>query len=212
VQLFLLFFLLCCCIHTFDCYQLKKVILITRHGDRTPMRSYPNTYKWDDYGQLTGEGMNQLYNLGLSMRQHYVVDLKFISEKYVRNEVYARATDKDRTLQSAQSFLMGLYPPGTGSLTADNSEEWYSDLYPGYHVEFNDKKEAALPNFQTVIPIHTTEKKNDLLLHQYKNCPKLGKMRKVFKNSEEWKKKRERSSANFGETGQNSRCGIDKIK
>lgn len=68
--------------------------------------------------------MYQLYSVGKKLRERYV-DTGFLSSSYKRDEVYVRSTDKDRTLQSAQSLLYGLYPPPTGPKTAVSAVNWY---------------------------------------------------------------------------------------
>ena len=91
--------------------------------------------------------MNQLYKLGKKLRDEYMFQREFLSPQYTREEFYARSTDKDRTLQSAQAFLMGFYPPGSGPSAAFHSERWYSDLYPNYHNDFNEKGEGFFLSF-----------------------------------------------------------------
>lgn len=66
---------------------------------------------------LTATGMAQLHSLGTLVRDRYVPAL--LNGSYLREEFHYRSTDYDRTLMSAQSLLSGLYPPGTGQLTAD---------------------------------------------------------------------------------------------
>jgi len=151
--------------------SLKQVWLITRHGDRSPTENYPKLHPWEDLGELTGEGMNQLYRLGDKMRSKYISELGFIPRNYSNKSLYVRSTDKDRTLMSAQSFLLGLYPLGTGPDGVIDSE----DIPRPY-------------NFQPV-PIHSENVKNDLLLHAYKNCPPLKELLAARKTTTEWKQK-----------------------
>lgn len=59
--------------------------------------------------------MNQLYTLGADyLRPRYVDQLKVLPGNWSRDSLYVRSTDYDRTLQSVDSLLQGLYPPGTG--------------------------------------------------------------------------------------------------
>jgi len=59
--------------------------------------------------------MDQLYRLGTKMRSKYIEELGFLPRNYSGGHtIYVRSTDKDRTLMSAESFLYGLYPLGTG--------------------------------------------------------------------------------------------------
>ncbi len=89
---------------------------IIRHGDRTPIISIPTVnYQWKEgIGQLTEEGMRQEYNMGKEFRKKYVEQSHLLPEHYEYGTMYVRSTAYDRTLMSAESLLMGLYPLGTG--------------------------------------------------------------------------------------------------
>ncbi|XP_033080139.1 testicular acid phosphatase [Trachypithecus francoisi] len=94
---------------------LVFVALVFRHGDRAPLASYPTdphkqvaSTLWPrGLGQLTREGVRQQLELGRFLRSRYEA---FLSPEYRREEVYIRSTDFDRTLESAQANLAGLFP------------------------------------------------------------------------------------------------------
>ncbi|GAB1286574.1 Lysosomal acid phosphatase [Apodemus speciosus] len=97
--------------------SLRFVTLLYRHGDRSPVKTYPKDpyqeEKWPQgFGQLTKvcpqEGMLQHWELGQALRQRYH---GFLNTSYHRQEVYVRSTDFDRTLMSAEANLAGLFPP-----------------------------------------------------------------------------------------------------
>ncbi|XP_045234763.1 testicular acid phosphatase [Macaca fascicularis] len=120
--------------------SLVFVALVFRHGDRAPLASYPTdphkevaSTLWPrGLGQLTRvrsgwevrarvggvergrlrlfcpqEGVRQQLELGRFLRSRYEA---FLSPEYRREEVYIRSTDFDRTLESAQANLAGLFP------------------------------------------------------------------------------------------------------
>ena len=147
--------LLVLCIALISCatyvsgYAKAKMIFaseIIRHGDRTPYKALPTApYSWpEDLGQLTALGMQEEYFLGKSMRHVYITQEKLLAENYQADQIYVRSTDIDRTLMSAQSLLLGLYPLGSGPVLANG--------------------EFALPNGYQPIPVHSISIKRDTLL------------------------------------------------
>jgi hypothetical protein len=59
------------------------------------------------FGQLTLTGIEQHQRLGGYLRTRYQ---SLLSSNYTSSEILVRSTDVDRTLMSAQSNLVGLYP------------------------------------------------------------------------------------------------------
>lgn len=132
--------------------ELISVVVIFRHGARTPIDPYPNDpYKnssfWPaGFGQLTNEGKKQHFELGQWIRQRYS---NFMPPVYSERDIYVRSTDVDRTLMSAEANLAGFYPP---------QKEFQSNL-----------------TWQP-IPVHTVEETEDEILSMKKPCPKYNKM------------------------------------
>lgn len=69
-------------------------------------------------GQLTNLGKLQQYELGQYLRNRYK---GFIWEKYDRFETYAMSSDMDRSIESLECVLAGLYPPA--------NEFWHPKLH-----------------------------------------------------------------------------------
>ncbi len=94
---------------------------LIRHGDRTSLVEIPAIpHKWKEGGgELTSKGMLQEFQLGLKFRKKYIEETKLLSETYNEDEIYVRSTNFNRTVMSAQSVLLGLYSPDTGSMLAN---------------------------------------------------------------------------------------------
>ncbi|XP_003801494.1 testicular acid phosphatase [Otolemur garnettii] len=144
---------------------LVFVALVFRHGDRAPLASYPTdphkeaaSTLWPrGLGQLTREGVQQQLELGRFLRSRYE---DFLSPQYRREEVYIRSTDFDRTLESAQANLAGLFPEA-----APGSPE--ADWRP--------------------IPVHTVPVSEDKLLRfPMRSCPRYHELLQETTEAEEY--------------------------
>ncbi|XP_045435249.1 prostatic acid phosphatase isoform X9 [Pipistrellus kuhlii] len=147
--------------------ELKFVTLVFRHGDRSPIDTFPNDpikeTSWPQgFGQLTQMGMEQHYELGEYIRKRYG---KFLNESYKHQQVYVRSTDIDRTLMSAMTNLAALFPPDGISLWNPNLP-WQP------------------------IPVHTVPLMEDRLLFlPFKNCPRFQELESETLKSEEFQKR-----------------------
>ncbi|XP_046845144.1 LOW QUALITY PROTEIN: prostatic acid phosphatase-like [Xenia sp. Carnegie-2017] len=153
--------LLLCCIssegHPADeDWELQMANVVYRHGDRSPVATYPNNIHKDywkqGFGQLTEIGMKQEFTMGKFLKERYI-DQHLLNQSYLRNQVYCRSSDKDRCLMSAEAQMAGLYPP-LNMTSKPTDKEW---------------------QFWQLIPIHTVPKDHDQLLrpYDYYDCPKL---------------------------------------
>ena len=114
--------------------DLIFAVTYIRHGDRAPYAQIdsPNfKYQWPGgIGELTPEGMNQEYLLGKELRVRYIDTLHLLPAVYKNNAIYVLSTDSNRTIMSAESLLMGLYPPGTGPKMGNGSAALPDDFQP----------------------------------------------------------------------------------
>ena len=196
--------------------RVRAVIVLTRHGDRSPIRGLPtSTSTWPEgAGQLTHVGMKQHYDLGRKFRERYVDAMKLLNKSYMGiHEVVVRSTAKERTLMSAQAFLLGLYPPGStrgfpqhlidpdwgyvGEMNQDSDPKQVAEQLENSKTDLSSW--VGLPDGFQPIPIHSIGKDADHVLYAYKNCPKLKLMSKEFKKSQTWQDK-ELETASFRTT------------
>ncbi|XP_013166500.1 PREDICTED: lysosomal acid phosphatase-like [Papilio xuthus] len=131
----------------YESKTLRLVIVLFRHGARTPISSYKSdpfkNYQWPDgLGSLTNAGKLQLYELGKKYRNYYA---NFIPEEYYEKDVYVMSSDKSRCLMSAYTFLAGLFPPS-------DRQTWHPEL-----------------PWQP-IPVHSLPKDLDDIVAQTKPC------------------------------------------
>ncbi|XP_061415781.1 lysophosphatidic acid phosphatase type 6-like [Lethenteron reissneri] len=60
-------------------------------------------------GQLSSVGMQQLYELGVHLRETYINGCALVSHTYTPSQVYVRSTNTARTIESARCLLAGLF-------------------------------------------------------------------------------------------------------
>ncbi|XP_046670618.1 lysosomal acid phosphatase-like [Homalodisca vitripennis] len=95
---------------------LQFVILVARHGSRGSVFSFPSSrYQSNDrsvwphgFGELTQRGRIQMYKLGENVRSMYN---GFLDSTYRSVDFKALSSPSGRTIQSAELFLAGLFPP-----------------------------------------------------------------------------------------------------
>lgn len=154
---------------------------IIRHGDRTPIALIPTiNYQWKaGLGQLTAEGMQQEYKLGMKFRTKYTEQSHLLPEHYEPGTMYVRSTDYDRTLMSAQSLLMGLYPPGTGPKTSEDSL-------------------PALPHALQPIPVFSAPSKYDeVILQRLSYEERIELFQRYVYSTKEWQQKNDELKVNY---------------
>ena len=143
---------------------LELVLIVYRHGDRSPYAPYPSyshaSYWPQGFGQLTTVGMQQQYALGEFFKQRYSPDL--FSSNYTRNQVQVFSTNFDRTIMSALSQLAGIFPP-SGDQIFEPSLAWQP------------------------IPVHVMyERNNNILRGTDVYCPEYKKILLNYENTEEY--------------------------
>ncbi|KAI6177850.1 putative esophageal gland cell secretory protein 21 [Aphelenchoides bicaudatus] len=101
------------CLVNVDADTLLMVNAVWRHGDRTPLGTYPkdpNRKRFPQgFGKLTKTGAKQHKKLGKWLRERYVTNLQFLPSKLKSKYVYAQSTDYSRTLKSAKNNFRGMY-------------------------------------------------------------------------------------------------------
>lgn len=157
--------------------SIKLIIEVTRHGARSPLYDNFISSVWNiPPGHLTSIGQRQHYLLGRELRRRYMIEKNFLNHSYNDEEVKVYSTDYIRTIQSAQSQLLGLYYD-EGSLF-NNSKMDKKFVVPPINVEnweniLNDLKNNTLPFRFQPIPIKALPDKFNLILAPDENCNKI---------------------------------------
>ncbi|KAI1727298.1 histidine phosphatase superfamily (branch 2) domain-containing protein [Ditylenchus destructor] len=139
--------------------ELLLVHAIWRHGDRTPISTYPTDPHQEEswpqgFGQLTTLGMAQQVQLGKFLRKRYMDELKFLSPRYRANEIYITSTDTNRTIQSAYANMIGMYS--------------YNSTWGVDYTDIVDWPPGYVP-----VPVHTYEFRKDPVGHaRSAACPR----------------------------------------
>ena len=141
-----------------------------RHGARAPYLGVQNgvdVYKenWTQIEELSEVGKRMLYLLGVKVRKRYIDEFELLSKNYDPQEIYIRSTDVNRTIESIESFLQGLYPSGTGPTIEDKilnntnvtypPNKKYKESFENITNEYDlNNNNWALPFGMSVLPVH----------------------------------------------------------
>ncbi len=162
-----------------------------RHGARGPPfdsnSNYTDEYgtKWFGDGELTNIGKRMHYILGIRNRLKYSSLINF--DKFNSKEILIQCTNSNRTIQSVQSHLYGMFKFGE-KLNSENERELAYPPNKKYLSEDVIKEVNLLENFSLyngieVFPIHPFDEKK-IFLNEIFQCPNMKKIREdLIKNS-----------------------------
>lgn len=157
--------------------SLKMLIEMTRHGARSPLYDNFTTSQWDlPPGELTPVGQRQHYLLGRELKKRYMTDRDYLNHSYSQEEVKVYSTDCIRTIQSAESQLLGLYYE-EGRLF-NQSKMIKKNVVPPINVEnweeiILDLKSFSLPFRFQPVPVKALPDKYNNILQPGSVCPKI---------------------------------------
>ena len=170
--------------------EIEFVFEHFRHGARSSVfvnKEYMDMYdiKWIGDGELTSVGMRMLYLIGVHIRNKYN---NIINKNTSPKELLVFSTDLNRTILSAESQLLGMFPPEKGQ---EIPEKYMKRSYLPNKIpkeaqnEIDKLGNISIPSKIRAIPINFFHKeRKPYLLTEEGECPRT----KYIKN-ENYKKK-----------------------
>jgi hypothetical protein len=159
--------------------KLVFVSEYARHGAISPGDIFNFTKRPEDNFrkpyELDERGKRQHYLIGAEMRHRYIEKEPLISKYYNSSEVFFRSSNLERTLESTESQLMGLYPPYDCKNKLNDFQQ--KNARPPFEFEGLDEMiaelgEEALPDCYTLPPIFSRNNHYDYKLSiHHANCP-----------------------------------------
>ena len=147
--------------------KVTMLVEVCRHGVRSPLHFQPWDMdgRWPDGpGSLTATGMRQHYLLGTELRKRYPSLFHF---NYTESLYSVVSTPYNRTIMSAQSQLLGLFPTGK-SLSNAKFAVPPMNLSADSGADLLDLEDEALPNHFQPISIRTSDR--------FSFCPRLTRL------------------------------------
>ena len=157
--------------------NLFFIFLSFRHGARSPLYMEDKTDmlggEWQMKGELTNNGRKQLYEIGLETREKYE---HFLSNDYDPKEIKIYSTNYDRTINSIQSLLLGLY----------NNVSYTNFTFTDFNINKNENKnknkDIDFELINSIIPgVKLFEDNDEDKKHLGDNIKKF-KFERIFKN------------------------------
>jgi len=149
-----------------------------RHGARSSVfvnKQYTDVYdiKWIGDGELTSVGMRMLYLIGVHIRTKYS---NLINKNTSSKELLVFSTDLNRTILSAESQLLGMFPPEKGkAIPKDEMHKAYppNKISKEVQDEIDKLGNISIPSKIRAIPINFFHKeKKPYLLTEEEDCPR----------------------------------------
>ena len=149
-----------------------------RHGASSSKyvnKNYTDLYdiKWIGDGELTSVGMRMLYLIGVHIRTKYN---NIINKNTSSKELLVYSTDLNRTILSAESQLLGMFPPEKGkAIPKDDIKRSYppNKISKEAQSEIDKLGNISIPSKIRAIPINFFHKeRKPYLLTEKEDCPK----------------------------------------
>lgn len=148
------------------------ITTLFRHGSRAPVN---NKFNWSwvndvGPGNLTNVGMRQHYVLGMQLRANYPELFK----TFTNFDYQLRSSPFSRTIQSAISYLAGIYQSGNDISTgfAPNITAGYDFYTPNFDpLTYNITLEKSLPYGFGVHPVVANSNYLDFMFAITSSCP-----------------------------------------
>ena len=163
-------------------YYVKSEIIFVfehfRHGARSSVfidQHNIDLYdiKWIGDGELTSVGMRMLYLIGVHIRDKY---RNIINKNTLPNELLVYSTDLNRTILSAESQLLGMFPPEKGEIIDDEDQKYSfppNEIPQDVQNEIDKLGGISIPSKIRAIPINFFHKeKKPYLLTEEEECPR----------------------------------------
>ena len=155
-----------------------------RHGARWTLYDiFKESDVQKNNGMLSPTGMRQHYNLGKAVRKNYP---QLFDQEYNHEQITMASTHVPRTVESAQSHLLGMYDMGTGFNLTTTSADFLNPPYAKSqsNIESNEELPFALPQGYRPIPIFARAKDEDRTFMDVLPlvCPNAAKLVDQFKN------------------------------
>jgi len=101
-----------------------QVIELFRHGARSPIFPYDDSWRFSEYGQLTTVGMLQHYNLGKKLADKYA---HLVESGYNPDDVYILSNFYSRCVESAMVQVISLFRGKTSTLIIEHPQKELQD-------------------------------------------------------------------------------------
>jgi hypothetical protein len=137
------------------------IVEMWRHGARAAAKDTFNQeyVRKEGPGNLIGNGMRMHYVLGQSIRKKYYDDL--FSGDVLPTDYEVTTSQVQRTMLSAYSHMMGIYPLGQGLITTNDDDTTKMPPFAGAEAPSSSMGNNALEGGYRAIPVNVIPEATD---------------------------------------------------